>query len=318
MSQPDYRLHVLTEDHLGEITEYWPQAHRLHPMTPRMLRQRLFEPAADPSLCLAARDGEGRMAGLAIGVWPVGEVPEGGATVGGIRWLGVRPELIGSGVEHLLADELCRRLAALGARTVRLHATPPYYIRPGIDIRDTALIASLIAHGWSHAATHINMTVDLLAWNAPDSSAIFGLDRRGCLVRRARPDDRAALEIWMRRHWTTGWTCETMLAIDQDPPTLFLAHQGETLVGFAAYEANQCLGSFGPTGVLDDFRGVGLGRRLLEACLAELKVQGQRQCEIGWVGPVPFYHRACGAQIGPVYWELQWHLDKAPHGKDSL
>lgn len=306
---PSITLQALREDHLAEIVAYWTQAHPLHPLSPELLRERLFGPGASaPGLALAARDAQGRLCGLATGVWPVGE-----PTVGGIRWLGVCPDLVGSGLEHRLADTLCQRLKALGARTVRLFATPPYYLRPGIDTRETALIASMIGQGWTHAATHFNMTVDLRAWDAPEAAAIFGRDGQGYALRRARPGDRPAVEAYMRQHWTEGWTGEALLALDHDPPTLFLAHalspQGETLVGFAACEANQCLGSFGPTGVLEDCRGAGLGRRLLEACLADLKSAGRPVCEIGWVGPVPFYFRSCGASLGPIYWELQRTLD---------
>lgn len=287
-------------DHLEELQLWWMGSQRLHPMTRDLLTRRLFAaPDADPELMLAVRDGDGRMAGMACAGRP--RPAKEGSPESGVRWLGASPGEGADAVAASLLEELEPRLRRQGARRARLMATPPYYLRPGVDMRETGLIAALLDMGWRHSQTHFNMTVRLAAVDLRANSTLNGLESAGYRLRRADPDDTHRTREFMDAHWGAEWRDEVMLAFDEDPITLFLAEQGDTLVGFAAYEVNQCLGSFGPTGVLPEHRGKGLGRRLLRACLADLRHRGRAVCEIGWVGPVAYYHRICAAELGPCY-----------------
>lgn len=301
---PNLRLEPLTLAHLDELAAFWRAASPLHPLPPALLRERLFSaPAADPHLLLAARDASGRLLGFASGVHFCEH-----SRFAGIRWLALDPSLDpameGRDVAAPLLEELGRRLAARGVEKARLFGTPPFYFRPGVDVRQTNLIAALLDLGWTHEATHFNMTVDLARWISPGPAAIFDPDPRCYLVRRAVPADRATFTDYMNAAWTPGWRDESLQAFAHDPITLFLALKNEEIVGFAAYEVSQCRGGFGPTGVSPVHRGAALGRRVLWACLHDLQQAGRPVCEIGWVGPVSFYHRACGAILGPAYWLL--------------
>jgi N-acetylglutamate synthase-like GNAT family acetyltransferase len=270
-----------------------------------MLRERLFgPPPANPDLLLAARDAAGRLIGIAAGAYPCRR--EG---IGGVRWLGTLPAFAERGVEAALLEALLPRLRRLGAEEAHMLATPPHYIRPGIDIRETALIATLQGLGWSHAATHFNMTCNLTEWSNPGEAAIFGPGAGGEGVRRARPSDLPALRGLIETHWTPGWRDAATLGFGHDPAGVFVAEKAGELLGFAAYEVDQCLGSFGPTGVVEAARGSGLGKRLLWACLNDLQRLGRAECQIGWIGPAGFYYRSCGATIGPAYWMLSKRLD---------
>ena len=130
-------------------------------------------------------------------------------------------------------------------------------------------------------------------------------------MRRATAADRDAFREYCTRAWTPEWAAEAAQGIGHDPGSLFLAERPsghgwtKEIVGFAVYEANQCMGCFGPTGVSEEHQGHGLGRRLLWATLADMKALGRTRCEIGWVGPVDFYYRACGAVLGPVFWAMR-------------
>lgn len=290
---------------LVEVERFWRAASPLHPVTPLMLRRRLFEsPGADPDLLLGARGSDGNLLGFASGVFIADH-----ARFAGVRWLALDPSLdvageAGRRVAGPLLDELCRRLAARGVAKVRMLGTPPRYFRPGIDLRETALITCLLSLGWTVEATHFNMTCDLARWVSPGEAAIYAPDDRGYSVRRARPQDREAFVEYMNRVWTANWRDESLEAFVNDPITLFLALKDEAIVGFAAYEVSQCVGGFGPTGVSTEHQGGALGKRVLWACLDSLQRAGRPACEIGWVGPVAFYHRSCNAILGPAYWFL--------------
>jgi predicted N-acetyltransferase YhbS len=297
---------------LAELAAYWRAAHPLHPLDDRLLAERLFAPETpasfDPELALAARDANGRLIGLTLGVFPLLKSPD----LGGLRWLGVLPECVRSGLPEALAGEMALRLYQRGASGVRINTTPPFYLRPGIDTRETALITALLRAGWHHEATHFNLTCDLSAWQPPTPAQIFDPDEQGYLVRRATPADGPALAALIRLEFSEGWVHESALAFQHDPVSLFVAECAGELAGFAAYEVSQANGAFGPTGVLLEHRQARLGRRLLWACLEDLRHAGRATCEIGWVGPVPFYHDACGALLGPAYWCLRRDFAATP------
>ena len=80
--------------------------------------------------------------------------------------------------------------------------------------------------------------------------------------------------------------------------TLFsVEHEGK-IAGFSTHDANnRGLGFFGPTGVVSELRGRGLGRQLLLASLADLHQRGYRKAVIPWTESIDFYRKACGARL---------------------
>ena len=56
-------------------------------------------------------------------------------------------------------------------------------------------------------------------------------------------------------------------------------------------------GGFGPTGVEESLRGLGIGKVLFLRCLRNMKGRGYHRCEIGWVGPISFYAHTADARI---------------------
>ena len=67
-------------------------------------------------------------------------------------------------------------------------------------------------------------------------------------------------------------------------------------MGFAVFDVSS-RGFFGPTGVLEEYRGLGLGKVLLIKSLEALKELGFAYAIIGGVGPVEFYQKTVGATI---------------------
>jgi GNAT superfamily N-acetyltransferase len=101
-------------------------------------------------------------------------------------------------------------------------------------------------------------------------------------IRRALPPELRLI---------TGWVA---VAMSRQPPTCFIATRNRELVGFACHEAT-ARGFFGPTGVDESVRGLGIGRALLFACLNDQKAMGYAYTVIGDVGPSEFYEKTVGA-----------------------
>lgn len=117
---------------------------------------------------------------------------------------------------------------------------------------------------------------------------------RGVTLRKPMGPEKHLVVDWVRDSFGDAWASETDVALSHQPVTCFVACQGQTLLGFACYDAT-ALGFFGPGGVTERCRGQGTGRALLLACLLDMKLKGYGYAIIGDVGPAEFYRKTAGA-----------------------
>ena len=116
----------------------------------------------------------------------------------------------------------------------------------------------------------------------------------GYVVRRAATYDKSVILQWISQHFSIQWASEADVAFSRQPISCFISLHQDRVVGFACYEAT-CRGFFGPSGVLEAYRGQGLGTVLLLECLRSMKEMGYAYAIIGGVGPKDFYAKAVGA-----------------------
>jgi GNAT superfamily N-acetyltransferase len=294
-------MYLLTPADLPALARLCAAALRDPVDRPTLERLVLDEPAAVPAYQLALWDGE-ELIGAALG----SVRRKDDRTFGGLRLLAVHPERRRRGLGTQLLTELEARMAADGINELRVGGIAPNYLYPGLDVRDTPAYCLFTRRGYTRAGEAINMQVDLLArdWAAELAATTL---RDGWTVRRARPDEQAAVVAWVEAAWSAGWAWEANYAFQKSEPPIFLALREGQIGGFACHSVSGLPGTFGPTGADPALQGQGLGRALLLACLADLRARGFTQCEIGWVGPVCFYARAAEAAINRVF----RHLSKA-------
>lgn len=124
------------------------------------------------------------------------------------------------------------------------------------------------------------------------------LSEAGISVRRALPPEKHLVLEWVGVHFSPYWVSECDAAFNRQPPSIWLATYDGVLVGFGCYDVT-ALGFFGPTGVSESMRGLGVGKALLLACLHAMRAVGYGYAIIGGVGPVEFYQQAVNAQVIP-------------------
>ncbi|PYS77436.1 MAG: GNAT family N-acetyltransferase [Acidobacteria bacterium] len=142
-----------------------------------------------------------------------------------------------------------------------------------------------------------DMLVNLLRL-PPHDASLDELRRAGVVVRRAQPWELTPVREFVACHFNEAWADEISVGFARQPVTVFVALRDGRLVGFAAYECTR-KNFFGPTGVVEEERGLGLGRALLLASLRGLRESGYAYAIIGGVGPAEFYARAVGATLIP-------------------
>ena len=118
----------------------------------------------------------------------------------------------------------------------------------------------------------------------------------GIVVRRAQPFEIAQVRSFIENNFSVAWADEVSVGFASKPVSVFIATLEKEIVGFAAYECTR-RSFFGPTGVIENARGGGVGKALLLACLWGLREMGYVYGVIGRAGPVEFYEKTVGAVV---------------------
>lgn len=121
-------------------------------------------------------------------------------------------------------------------------------------------------------------------------------NHKGVKIKRAIAPELHLVCEWVKEHFGKGWESECLVAFGNSPISCFVAYEGNSIVGFACYDAT-AKNFFGPTGVKESHRGLGIGKALLLEAMYALKAQGYAYAIIGGVGPVDFYKTALDAEL---------------------
>lgn len=140
-----------------------------------------------------------------------------------------------------------------------------------------------------------DMLVKLYA--LPDFSSLkHKLIENGITFRRPLAAEKSIILDWVQKKFGTGWASETDVSFSYQPITCFIAIKDERIIGFACYDSAY-RNFFGPTGVDEAFRGIGIGKILLMECMEAMRSQGYAYAIIGGVGPADFYTKTIGAEL---------------------
>lgn len=122
------------------------------------------------------------------------------------------------------------------------------------------------------------------------------MEKIGINIRRPLSSEKSRIVDWVRKHFSPAWADECEVTFSHQPISTYIAIAEGEIVGFAAYDA-ACKNFFGPTGVMEGFRGKGIGEDLLLQALVAMRDQGYAYGIIGGVGPAEFYTRVAGAVL---------------------
>ena len=179
---------------------------------------------------------------------------------GYVRLLVVDPARRGQGHGHALLRAAEDDVAGLPSVTVG--ADTPYFLFPGVETSQTAMLSLLERHHYTRAEANYNMAVDLDALQ-PDPGG----------TELAGTSDRPEVEGWLDCHWG-NWSAEGLRALDKG--TLLLSRGGEGITGFCAYDVNR-RGLLGPVAVRPDLIGKGVGEALVLGALHRMRSAGCRR-----------------------------------------
>jgi len=199
---------------------------------------------------------------------------------GYIRLLVVDPAHRGNGHGHTLLTAALADLAE--CRTITVGADAPYYLFPGVETSEIAMLCLLEKHRFQREEANFNMEIDLSQIPAdPGGTAL------------ATASERGEVDDWMAVHWPL-WKAEVLRALDKG--TLLLARDDAGITGFCAWDVNRG-GLLGPIASRPDLVGKGIGTPLLLGALHRMRAATGTPAttiEVAWVGPIRPYARVGG------------------------
>lgn len=117
-------------------------------------------------------------------------------------------------------------------------------------------------------------------------------------IKRAMAPDKFQVVEWVKQHSGIYAAGECDVSFSHTPISCFVATRGDKIIGYACYDAT-APDFFGPTKVLEQEQGKGIGKQLLLASLWAMREEGYGYAVIGDVGPVSFYEKCVDAMVIP-------------------
>lgn len=132
----------------------------------------------------------------------------------------------------------------------------------------------------------------------PLAPLLADYESKGVRIQRAMVPDMRRITGWVHANFGDHWASECEICFSRQPVSCFIAVEGSEIVGFACYESTN-RNFFGPIGVLESKRSLGIGKGLLVASMHGMREIGYAYAIIGGVGPVHFYEKTVGASLIP-------------------
>ena len=110
-------------------------------------------------------------------------------------------------------------------------------------------------------------------YELPDSSAVYkALEEKGIRIIRPMTPNKYKVHDFVVKHFHEGWANEIDTAFTRFPVSCFIAYDtnSKEILGFAGYDCTY-KAYFGPTGVDEAKRGLGIGKALLLRCMEALR-----------------------------------------------
>ncbi|NKB71226.1 MAG: GNAT family N-acetyltransferase [Candidatus Latescibacteria bacterium] len=130
----------------------------------------------------------------------------------------------------------------------------------------------------------------------PVAPLVADLQKQGLIIRPAMAYEKHRVVDWVRSTFGEGWASECDISFARQPVSCYIATQDRGVIGFACYDST-CRNFFGPTGVAEEKRGLGLGKTLFLATLHAMAAMGYAYAIVGGAGPTDFYAKTAGATI---------------------
>jgi GNAT superfamily N-acetyltransferase len=253
----------------------------------------LLEPNFDPDGLIVAADTD--TADILGFVYAVRSQSSAGVPVdpaGGWITIGVvDPSARRRGIGLALVERAKEFLRASGSEWVVYSGYPPAYFLPGLDAETYPDGLRLLERaGFETVSKPVAMDLSLDTYSRPEAVAKLRASREseGYTFGPATADDIPDVITFANEELAPDWGEVIRQAVVRSgrPGRVVMARRPDGVVaGFAIYGAfREVIDRFGPFGVADAQRGLGLGKVLLHTTLEQMRAEGARSAWFLWTG----------------------------------
>lgn len=307
-SQHNFTEEPFSGDNIKEIHQLFEKDAGLYSIPLESFKNAsINDPDFEPEFSMAFRDEDGRISAAFMGLKRTTKITilkrEVNYKFSIINLFVVARQYRRKGIGSAILSELLRRMKKRRIRRVKVMASPPNYLWPGLDPRYTAAYFFLKKNKFKRKGKeHVNLVhgIPNILQEPPKKLGEYSFTR-------IDSSDIESTKDYIKSNHMGMWPREFQLSIKNKPFTTFIAKDGSgEVIGFASHSIG-FPGSFGPTGVKKSVRGKGIGSILLKWCVWDLKQQGLKQMIIRWVvgDTMKFYCKSLGARIDHVYWTMK-------------
>lgn len=212
---------------------------------------------------------------------------------GYIKGLFVSDQFRGKGIASELLDKGIEYLKSKGKSVVKVLEYTGKYFFPGVDTRYKRALAFFEKKGFSRRNTINDVDVEVENFEPSDyhKNAINRASKIGVNVRDYDPSmldkmrnfvkklDEGLQKSWFPKGWEDWF---------QNNRGKVVALKDDEIVGWASFGVSGDVGWFGPTAVVEDMRGNGIGSWLLLESVLHMKNGGAKRVIASWAN-TPFY-----------------------------
>jgi GNAT superfamily N-acetyltransferase len=158
---------------------------------------------------------------------------------------------------------------------------------------------SALKDGAKTADRRIKMSDMLVKLYTLKDTIFEDLSSNNIIIKKPCITDKDAILSFVNQNFRDEqWTNECEYALFNNPISCFIAVKDKELIGFSCYDAT-AKGFFGPLGVKDAYRKMGVGKALLKRALYSMKEYGYAYAIIGWVAEegIRFYQKSVNAVL---------------------
>lgn len=233
---------------------------------------------------------------------------------GYIKGLFVLDDYWDTGVGEKLLDQAAEYLRSKNKSLINVVVYTGRYFFPGIDMRYERLLDLLAGNGyerlldWGEICTIDDLVVNLTDFEPTEyhNKARKRLSRMGVKITTYRPEMLEKMREYVEKldmgHWfPAGWE----QGFGESGHTV-VALKDQEIIGWANYWPEPQGGGFGPIGVLEAFRGNGIGSCLLLESMLRMKKLGIPKATAGWA--VTDFYLKSGWKICRQYAPFQKQL----------
>lgn len=200
-----------------------------------------------------------------------------------------------------LIQELANRFRKTGRKSI-LITWGWFSFWPGINHKWILAIRFLESLGFKkrtyEGSEKVSMVTSLKAFNASKKylDKERNLNNQGIVMERFKREYSTELKVFIRKNFNEGWYYTTIGKTEKGiekfdghgagsistyaPDEVLIVSKNKTLIGFSVVQYTKPRGYFGPIGVLEEYRGLGIGNVLLHRSLAILFQKGSTEVDL--------------------------------------